>query len=41
MDIQPFTALTPDAVLAAPDSIGLRCDGRFGVQQVALWLTRC
>ncbi|MBI3479000.1 MAG: serine/threonine protein kinase [Nitrosomonadales bacterium] len=29
MHIQPFTALTPDAVLDALDSIGLRSDGRL------------
>ncbi|MBI5430412.1 MAG: serine/threonine protein kinase [Nitrosomonadales bacterium] len=29
MHIQPFTALTPDAVLDALDSIGLRGDGRL------------
>ena len=29
MNIQPFTALTPDAVLDALDSIGLRGDGRL------------
>ena len=29
MQIQPFTALTPDAVLDALDSIGLRSDGRL------------
>ena len=29
MQTQPFTALTPDAVLDALDSIGLRSDGRL------------
>ena len=29
MHTQPFTALTPDAVLDALDSIGLRSDGRL------------
>lgn len=29
MDIQPFSALTPDTVLDALDSIGLRSDGRL------------
>ena len=29
MQTQPFTELTPDAVLDAPDSIGLRSDGRL------------
>ena len=29
MHTQPFSALTPDAVLDALDSIGLRSDGRL------------
>ena len=29
MHTQPFTELTPDAVLDALDSIGLRSDGRL------------